>query len=114
MIMEDITFDIEIEHFGVYNELNGCNNVIHEIRAYYVGTVKKVFEGGESSETANEYFVVHIPTTNLDNFIEYENITKEDAVRFITTHAHESLIPSLQNKVRKALLPQQQYLKPNF
>ena len=113
--MEDnITFDIEIEQFGVYSELNGHKNVIHEIRAYCVGTIKRIFEGGESSETVREYFVVHIPTTNLNNFIEYENITKEDTINFINAHAPESLIPSLQNKIRKSLLPQQLYLKPNF
>lgn len=112
--MEELIFDIEIENFGIYNELNGRKNVVYEIRAFYVGKLKRVFDGGESTSEERELFVIHLPTDNLEDFVEYENVTKEVTVEWIKKHSDENLLKSMEDKVVKRLYPNQQYVKPNF
>lgn len=107
MQKSDISFSIEFEAFGVKKEFQGRKNVIYEVRAWMVGTNTV---GG----SYKVYFVQHINTDDLDNFIEYENVTREDVVRWVYENASENHIEALKQKVLEEFFPQTEYLVPNF
>jgi hypothetical protein len=110
--MNNITFDYEIEALGVHNTLNEKNNVVYEIRVFLVGKNKIVTENTESESILKEYFVVHVPTNDLQNFIEYEQLTKQNVIEWIEKYSNS--LKSHKNNLIEKFHPKKQYLKPNF
>jgi hypothetical protein len=108
--MDDLVYSYEIEAFGVHNTMNGCNNVIYEIRGNLVGT--RVTEHGEGSY--KQYFVVHLPIDNLEVFVEYKDVTKQIAEEWIRSNMTPSLLDSLKQSIYNQHFPKTKYLKPNF
>ena len=108
--MDNITFDFEIDAFGVHNDFGGKKNVIYEIRTFLCCTLTE----GDTSGTRKQLFVIHIPVDNLNNFVEYENVTKELATSWLEKHQSDNYIEDLKRRMINDLYPKQQYLKPNF
>lgn len=108
--MSDIQYSFEIDALGVHNELNGLHNVIYEIRGNLIGT--RVTEHGEG--TYKQYFVISIPIDNLECFIQYKDITKQNVLDWIDVHMTPSLLESLKQSVYNQHYPKTKYLKPNF
>lgn len=110
MSIEELSYSYEIEAFGVHNELDGRTNVIYEIRGNLVAT--RITEHGEGSY--KQYFVVHLPTDNIENFVEYKDITKQQAIDWLQINMTPSLLDSLKQSLYNQHYPKTKYLKPNF
>ena len=112
--MDNITFDFEIDAFGVHNELDGKKNVIYEIRTFMTAHLQIWSATEQKSEKKKQLFITHLPVDNLNNFVEYENVTKEIALSWIEKYSTSGFIDNFKQKLKDDFYPKQQYLKPNF
>lgn len=113
MLSDNTEYDYEVENLGVHNELNGKKNVIYEIRLYITATKENITEEyGKALITKKTFFVVPIPTENIKNFIEYENITKSDIISW--TEKYCNSIDNYKKSLEEQFYPKKQYLKPSF
>ena len=109
-----ITYDYEIEHLGVHKNLYNRQNVVYEIRGYYVGTLKIVTENTEQESTIRKYFVSTVPIINdLKDFIEFDDLTKEDIIRWIEWYSFGT-IECLRREFIEDFYPTKVYLEPKF
>ena len=112
---ENVDYEYIIDALGVQNELNGKENVIYEVRVTMQGTKKVVTEQyGESLVHKSTFFVVNIPTDSLENFIEYDKLTKDKIEEWIKQYAPPSVIENCKRNLKELLSPTKKYVKPNF
>jgi hypothetical protein len=112
---ENVQYEYFIDALGVQNELNGKENVVYEIRVTMQGTKKVVTEQyGESLLHKNTFFVVHVPTDNLENFVEFDKLTKEQIEEWVEKYAPQSVLENCKKNLRELLFPTKKYVKPNF
>lgn len=105
--MLEIKYSYEIDEFGVITNLEDKKNVVYEIRAYLVGTL-------ENGAQQKQLFITRIPTDNLNNFIEYQDLTKEISDSWIDSYTSSEQMESLKQKVVDMFYPKTAYYKPLF
>lgn len=112
---QNIEYEYMIDALGVENELDGKQNVVYEIRVTMQGTKKNITEQyGEALVHKTTFFVVHIPTNDLENFVEYDKLTKSQIEEWIEKYAPPSVIENCKKNLRESLFPTKKYVKPNF
>lgn len=110
----ELSFDYEIESLGIHDSLHGKNNVVYEIRALFVGKKTITTESGFGETTTNSTLIVHLPVDNMENFIEYENLTKEHILEWIENNVSQKTIENYKMNLTEQLIPTKRYVKPNF
>lgn len=112
-----ITFDYEIESLGIYDSIHGKSNVVYEVRGLFVGKKTITTESGSGTTTKSLILVVNLPIkleNNSNSFIEYENLTKQDIVRWIEENTNQKTIDNHKINLIEQLSPTKRYVKPNF
>jgi hypothetical protein len=102
----DIRFYFEIAQLGVHRELNGKNNVVYEVRCFVCGEKEGTIQ--------RELIVLAIPTDNLDNFIEYEKLTKEIVEGWISSNYSDSHFNGHRKNIIELFYPTKYYTEPPF
>lgn len=112
---EPIDYEYIIDTLGIHNELKGKQNVVYEIRVVMQGTKRVVTEQHtELLHHETTFFVVHIPTDNLENFIDYNDLTKIQVEEWIKKYTPESVIENCKRNLKESFYPTKKYVKPNF
>lgn len=104
-IMDDIKIDYEIANLGV-KDIGDNKNVVHEIRFFLRCDFQDRFE--------RELYVVHLNTDNLDNFINYEDLTKKNIVSWIEKSLGEHQIIHIKKLIEEKIKNSKKYMTPNF
>lgn len=105
--MLEITYSYEVDEFGVITDFQDKKNVVYEIRAYLVGTL-------ENGAQQKQLFITRIPTDDLTNFVEYQDLTKEIANSWIESYTSVEQMQNLKQKVVDMFYPKTAYFKPLF
>jgi hypothetical protein len=105
--MLEITYSYEIDDFGVIIELNGKKNVVYEIRAFLVGRL-------ENGAEQKQLFITRVPTDNLVEFIEFQDLTKELSDSWIEKYTSIEQMKNFKQKIIEMFYPKTTYFKPLF
>jgi hypothetical protein len=102
-----IEFNIDIQLLGVhkFNEAYNKKNIVYEIRSFMVATCGGLEE--------RKLFVTGLPTIDVVNFIEYEDLTRDILIKWIEEYSGD-LIKSLKRELTELLFPTKEYLLPPY
>lgn len=106
---ETIGFDYQIEFLVMHNELNGRENVVFSVRGFMVS-----YDKNANDKSYKKFFVTEIPVTDLTEFTDYKNLTKEQVIGWINKYMSESHRLNLMHELYEEHYPTIRYVRPKF
>lgn len=93
-----VTFTTDISNAKSAN-INGMNNIIKEVRFSLTGT--------DGVNTVTNFFAVTLDNPTTENFIEFENLTRDQILQWVTDKVGEDQINSLKTGITSELRDKQ-------
>lgn len=93
-----VTFTMDISNAKSTN-MNGMNNIIKQLRFSLTGT--------DGVNTVTNFFAVTLDNPAPENFIEFENLTRDQILQWVTDKVGEDQINSLKTGITSELRDKQ-------
>ena len=93
-----VTFTIDISNAKSTN-MNGMNNIIKEVKLSIKGT--------DGANTVTNFFPVKLDNPEAENFIDYENLTRDQILKWVVDKVGEDQINSLKTGITSELRDKQ-------
>jgi len=93
-----VTFTMDISN-AKSTSMNGMNNIIKEVKFSLTGT--------DGVNTVTNFFAVTLDNPTTENFIEFENLTRDQILQWVTDKVGEDKINSLKTGITSELRDKQ-------
>lgn len=93
-----VTFTMDISN-AKSTDMNGMNNIIKEVRFSLTGT--------DGINTVTNFFAVTLDNPTTENFTEFENLTRDQILQWVTDKVGEDQINSLKTGITSELSSKQ-------
>ena len=93
-----VTFTIDISNAKSTN-MNGMNNIIKEVKFSLSGT--------DEVNTVTNFFPVKLDYPEAENFVEYENLTRDQILKWVINKVGEDRINDLKEGITAELRDKQ-------
>lgn len=93
-----VTFTMDISN-AKSTDMNGMNNIIKEVKFSFTGT--------DGVNTVTNFFPVNLDYPSAENFIEFENLTRDQIFQWVLDEVGETQINALKQGITSELRDKQ-------
>ena len=93
-----VTFTTSISNAKATN-IDGMNNIVKEVKFSLTGT--------DGANTVTNFFPVKLDYPEAENFVEYENLTRDQILKWVIDKVGEDQINSLKTGITSELIDRQ-------